>query len=64
MRGRKTGTLPYGNGCKLHPNCSTCPAYDCVWIYGVSREKQESLINLWKPYFEMELSREALGGKG
>ena len=64
-QGRKAGMLPYGNGCRLHPDCSTCPAPDCVWPYGMNREKQAMLIKLWEPFFKGELIKaEALGGKG
>ena len=59
-QGRKAGMLPYGNGCKLHPDCFSCPVRDCVWLYGANEKKQEELVKLWKPSF-MKLSK-SLGG--
>lgn len=29
--GRKAGTLYRGNGCRIHPDCFTCPLPDCLW---------------------------------
>ena len=55
-QGRKNGVLPHGNGCKLYPDCFTCPLPDCVWIQGKSIEVQKKLIKLEKPYFERVLS--------
>ena len=63
-QGRKADILPYGNGCKLHPDCFTCPIPDCVWLYGMNKAKQESLIKLEKPFFERINRVETLGGKG
>ncbi len=51
-QGRKVGMLPYGNGCKLYRDCFTCPAPDCVSFYGASLERQERIIETWRPYFE------------
>jgi len=64
-QGRKAGMLPYGNGCRLHPDCSTCPAYDCVFPYGMNKQRQEAIIEIWEPFFKKELIKvEALGGNG
>lgn len=61
-QGRKVGMLPYGNGCKLHPSCFTCPLPDCVWLQGMNKEEQRRLIKLEQPYFERVLSRVVLRG--
>jgi len=65
-QGRKAGMLPYGNGCRLYPDCFTCPGPPgCIWPYGINRDKQEMLIKLWEPFFKKELVKaKALGGKG
>lgn len=64
-QGRKVGMLPYGNGCRLCPDCFTCPLPDCVMPYGASKKTQGLLADLWKPCFEREVSKMvALGGKG
>ena len=65
VQGRKAGMLPYGNGCKLYPDCFTCLApNDCVWEYGINKDRQKLLSDIWKPYFERELSKVTVGGKG
>ncbi len=64
-QGRKASTLPYGNGCKVYPDCFTCPGPPhCVSQYGANIKDQSKTVRKWKPYFERELSRLALGGKG
>ena len=51
-QGRKAEMIPYGNGCKLYPDCFTCPLPDCVWLHGMNREAQKGLVRLETPYFE------------
>ena len=63
-QGRKLGMLPYGQGCRLYPDCFTCPLPDCVSPYGANAQSQQRLVDIWKPYFERELSKVSLGGKG
>lgn len=64
-QGRKAGVLPYGNGCKLYPDCFTCPLPDCVSHYGTNKKEQNTLNKIWKPYIDTALSQvPALGGKG
>ena len=41
--------LPYGNGCKVYPDCFTCPAPDCVAVYGSNKKRQEALVEIWQP---------------
>ncbi len=62
-QGRKAGMLPYGNGCKLYPDCFTCPMPDCVCPYGMNKKAQQVLVRIWKPYVERELSK-SIGGEG
>lgn len=65
VQGRKSGMLPYGNGCRLYPDCFTCPLPDCVSHYGANRKEQKVLFKRWEPYLEMKFNRAmALGGKG
>ncbi len=64
-QGKKKGELYSGNGCRLHPDCFTCPCPEfkgCVWPIGGTKIMKDTAIKLWKPYFERELSR--VGGKG
>ncbi len=63
MQGKKTGMLPYGDGCRLYCDCFTCPLPDCVSHYGSNIKEQNTLQKIWKPYIDKQLSR-ALGGKG
>ena len=51
-QGRKAGMLPYGNGCRLYPDCFTCPMPDCVSAYGANKEAQEKLVRLESSFFE------------
>ncbi len=64
VQGRKAGMLPYGNGCRLYPDCFTCLLSDCVWPYGINKKAQIRLIEIWKPLLEKELSKVPVGGKG
>lgn len=61
-QGRRMGMLPYGNGCRLHPDCFTCPLPECVWLEGTNREKQQRLINLERPFLERVLGQEEVMG--
>ena len=55
-QGRKTGMLPYGNGCSLYPDCFTCPLPDCFSPYGANRKAQAVLLKRWQPYIATQLN--------
>jgi len=64
-QGRKAGMLPYGQGCRIYPDCFTCPLPDCVSHYGANKKEQNTLNKIWEPYINTQLSQVvALGGKG